>query len=179
MQFCSFMMNIYYFYNFLKKLKEERQEGRKDGGKEEGRVEGREEEKKTLTWELGSFNFPPLCHCGVHNKSLLYKWAGLVSKSLHLSWNGTSKKQEAHYLLAMPQSPLFMDQASLSALSFMGLIDQGRSSFCVSQHVMGLLPWAWNQHGQSPQVIIFLKEPINLRFLFQFSLRIILTWLSL
>lgn len=146
--------------------------------KEEG-WKGGKKRRKTLTWELDSFNFPPLCHWGVHRKSCFTNEQTWSLNPYVLTWNGTSKKQDAHYLLSMPQSTPFLVKASLSALSFMGLIDQGRSSFCVSQHVMGLLPWAWNQHGQSPQVIVYLQEPINLRFLFQFSLRIILTWLSL
>lgn len=125
-----FMMNIFYFCS-LKKFK--------------GRWKREKEGRKTLTWGLDSLSLPPLGHCGVQKMSLLFQWLNLVSESLHLMRNETSKnkkikKQEAHYLLAMPQSPSSVDQISLSALSFMGLVDWAHPLFVAGSTSWGCSP---------------------------------------
>lgn len=109
--------------------------------------------RKTLTWVSITFNFTSRAS---QARSLLYKWSsssGLQCPMFDKKCKTKSPNPRDSLSAAHTLSPSFLDQTTFSALSFMGLIDQGRSSFCGSQHVMGLFSRAWNQHEQSSWVI--------------------------
>lgn len=162
MQLGSLVRNMCFFHHLrkCKGRKKGRREGRKEGGGAEGRERGREEGRHLPeSWILLTSH--PVSLWGPEEFALRMTRSGLQIAMLDVKWN-EAKRRKAPHRLAMPQSPFFiflffLDQPSLSALSFMGLIDQGRSSFCGSWYVMGLLSRAWNQPEQSTQVITYLQ----------------------
>lgn len=108
------------FSSFKRHVKAGRKEGEEEGKRKVGKKEGKVEERKKNAYLRAGFLQLPT----PSRRRICFKNDQIWSPNPYV-WCEMERanRRKDHYLLAMPQSPCFIDQLSLSALSFMGLID--------------------------------------------------------